>query len=199
MSLVQTYGKELVALLVPLIAWSLSTFFRSKAKLYVSNPHTFTFLVQQPLLNAEGQQISPTQTVHTTSLVVWNGGRETATKIELVFNWKPLCVNFWPPRSFEEHVEPDRRFVIIFESLAPNESIGCELMSLNAELPRLLTIRSEQCVATFVPMYPQPIVAPWKRRVDVFLALLGIGVMIYGLLALLQWLVLAASRIAGAR
>ncbi len=48
MSTLQTYGKEIVALLVPFIAWTLSTFLKSKARLNIATPHRFTFLVQQP-------------------------------------------------------------------------------------------------------------------------------------------------------
>ena len=130
-----------MALFVPLVTWTLNTFFKAKARLLLASPHTFTFLVQQPLLNAQGQQVSPTQTVHTRSLLVWNAGKEAATKIEWVFNWKPLCINVWPPRHCEEHTEPDNRYVMIFDSLAPAEYLGCELFSINADLPNLLTVR----------------------------------------------------------
>ncbi len=79
MSTLQTYGKEIVALLVPFIAWTLSTFLKSKARLNIATPHRFTFLVQQPLLDKDGKEISPTQTVHTNSIVVYNSGHESGT------------------------------------------------------------------------------------------------------------------------
>jgi hypothetical protein len=90
----ETYGKEIVALLVPLVTWAMNTFFRARARLLWASPHTFTFLVQQPLLDAQGNQVSPSQTVHTRSLIVWNAGKDTATNVESVFNWEPLyqCV-----------------------------------------------------------------------------------------------------------
>lgn len=100
----QTYGKEIVALVVPLITWGLNTFLRSRARLNVATPHSFTFLIQQPLMDNSGNQVSPTQTIHTNSFVVYNDGRDTATKIEIVLNWKPMCVNIWPSRHYEEHV-----------------------------------------------------------------------------------------------
>jgi len=190
MTFLETYGKEIVALFVPLVTWALNTFFKAKARLLLASPHTFTFLVQQPLLDSQGKQISPSQTVHTRSLMVWNAGKDTATKVECVFNWKPLCINVWPPRHFEEHTEPDSRYVMIFDSLAPNEYLGCELLSINAELPNLLTVRSDQCVAQTINMYPQPVIPNWKRRIFVALAFAGLALVVYTTIVLLQFLVL---------
>lgn len=190
MTFFETYGKEIVALLVPLLTWVLNTFFRAKAKLFLANPHTFTFLVQTPLLDPQGNQIAPRQTVHTRSLMVWNAGKETATKIEWVFNWKPLCLNVWPSRHFQEHSEPDNRYVIIFDSLAPNEYVGCELMSINADLPILVTVRSDQCVAQNVNMYPQPAVSNSQRRILTVLQLAGLALIVYLAILLIQFLVL---------
>jgi hypothetical protein len=86
MLFLQPYGKELVALCVPLITWALNTLFRAKAKLVFASPHTFTFLAQQPRMDHQCNVISPTQTVHTRSMLPWNSGREAATKVEWVFN-----------------------------------------------------------------------------------------------------------------
>lgn len=190
MTFLETYGKEIVALLVPLLTWVLNTFFRAKARLFLANPHTFTFLVQQPLLNPQGQQIAPNQTVHTRSLMVWNAGKETATKVEWVFNWKPHCLNVWPSRHFQDHTEPDGRYVVIFDSLAPNEYVGCELMSINADVPALIMVRSDQCVAQNVNMYPQPIVSNARRRVRTILQLSGLALIVYLAILLIQFLVL---------
>lgn len=190
MTFLETYGKEIVALLVPLLTWVLNTFFRAKARLFLANPHTFTFLVQQPLLNPQGQQIAPNQTVHTRSLMVWNAGKETATKVEWVFNWKPHCLNVWPSRHFQDHTEPDGRYVVIFDSLAPNEYVGCELMSINADVPALIMVRSDQCVAQNVNMYPQPIVSNARRRVRTILQLSGLALIVYLAILLVQFLVL---------
>lgn len=190
MTLLETYGKEIISLFVPLLVWALNTFFKAKAKLLLASPHTFTFLVQQPLLYPQGNQISPTQTVHTRSLMVWNSGKETATKVEWVFNWKPLCLNVWPSRHFEEHTEPDNRYVMIFESLAPNEYLGCELFTINSDLPNLITVRSDQCVAQNINMYPQPVVPNWQRRIAVALMLSGLALVVYASILLFQFLVL---------
>jgi hypothetical protein len=50
MTFIETYGKEIVALLVPVVTWVLNVLFKAKARLQVASPHQFTFLVQQPLI-----------------------------------------------------------------------------------------------------------------------------------------------------
>ena len=40
---IQAYGKELVALAVPVIAWILDYVFKARAKLLLATPHAFTF------------------------------------------------------------------------------------------------------------------------------------------------------------
>jgi hypothetical protein len=188
--LIETYGKEIVALLVPIIAWALNNFLRAKAKLQVALPHQFTFLVQQPLINADGHQISPNQTVKTNSFIIRNDGRESATKLELVFNWKPMCLNLWPMRHFEEHIEADGRYVLVFENLAPKEVLGVEVLSVNQDLPSLLNVRSAECVAQNINMYPQPTVSNTLRIFVGFLMFFGLATLVYLSIVLVQFLVL---------
>lgn len=188
MSILQTYAKEIVSLVVPFIAWALARFFKAKAKLILATPHSFTFLVQEPLRGAQGNVIQPTQTVRTVSYLLKNTGSEPAKNVELVFNWKPLCINIWPSRHITEHVENDNRYVVIFESLAPNEFVGFELLAVNNDAPALITARSEQCVAKSVEMYPQQVIKPWLSRILGILLLAGIGAVIYLALLVLQFL-----------
>lgn len=190
MTFFETYGKEIVSLLVPIMTWILSRFFKTKAKLQVALPHQFTFLVQQPLNDAEGNQVSPIQTVKTNSFIIRNDGSEPASKVELVFNWKPMCLNLWPVRHYEEHVEPDNRYVLIFDSLAPNEVLGVEVLSVNSDLPSLVTVRSAECIAQNINMHPQPIVSQSARVIVTALMALGLASAVYLAIILVQFLVL---------
>lgn len=190
MSFLQTYAKEIVSLVVPFIGWALNRFFKAKAKLIIASPHSFTFLVQEPLRDADGKILKPHQTARTASYLLKNIGSEPAKNIELVFNWKPLCINIWPSRHITEHVEADNRYVVIFDSLAPNEYVGFELLNVNAESPALITARSEQCLAKFVEMYPQQAVKPWFARTASVIMLLGVGAAIYLALLVLQFLLI---------
>jgi len=190
MTFLETYGKEIVSLLVPIIAWVLNNLFKAKAKLHVALPHKFTFLVQQPRLDEQGNTITPTQTVHTNSFIIRNAGREAATKVELVFNWKPMCLNLWPVRHYEEHIEPDNRYVLIFDNLAPAEVLGVEVLSVNYDLPNLVTVRSAECIAQNINMYPQPVVSQSVRVIVTVLMALGLAAAVYLAIILVQFLVL---------
>lgn len=190
MEFIQTYGKEIVALLVPVITWALKTHFKSKARLQIAQPHSFTFLVQEPLRNAEGQVVSQTQTVHTRSFMFQNSGREAATKIELVFNWKPMCINLWPSRHITDHVEHDGRYVVMVDNLSPGEVLGCEVLSVNQDLPGLVVARCEQSVGHPINMYPQPVVGRGVRFAAAILLAIGLATSVYLAILLVQFLVL---------
>jgi hypothetical protein len=190
MVFLETYGKEIVSLLVPVLTLILTAIFKAKAKIQVALPHQFTFLVQQPLLDATGNQVSSTQTVKTNSFIIRNAGRESATKVELVFNWKPMCLNLWPIRHYDDYVEPDNRYVLIFDSLAPGETLGIEVLSVNLDLPTLLTVRSTQCLAQNINMYPQPVVSNTVKAFVAVLLTLGLAAAVYLSILLVQFLVL---------
>lgn len=190
MAFFETYGKEIVSLLAPILTWMLSRFFKAKAKLQVASPHQFTFLVQQPLIDLNGNQVSPTQTVKTNSFIILNNGSEPASKVELVFNWRPMCLNLWPVRHYEEHLEPDNRYVLIFDSLAPNEVLGIEVLSVNNDLPNLVTVRSAECIAQDINMHPQPVVSQLVRVIATALMALGLAAAVYLAIILVQFLVL---------
>lgn len=190
MSFFEMYGKEIVSLLVPFIAWALNNLLRGRAKLQVGQPHKFTFIVPQPLLDDQGNQIQPSQTAHTSSFIIRNSGKEKATNLELVFNWEPLCINLWPVRHYESHTEPDKRYVLIFDSLAPDETLGVEVFSINRETPNLITARSAECTAQYIDMFPQPIVGQSMRIFFASLLMLGMASAVYLSIILVQFLVL---------
>lgn len=191
MYFIQIYGKEIVALLVPLFTWALSRCSGSGVKLQRGIRHSHTFLVNQPLVDGQGVQLMSTQTANTASVVVLNRGRATATNVEFVFNFSPMCINFWPLRSYVDHVQADGRHVYIFPSLAPNEMIGFELLSVNQSLPALVNLRCDQMAASEVRLSQYVTVAPWKIQLLRFLALLGLGAAVYLLIQLVQFLVLS--------
>jgi len=128
--------------------------------------------------------------VSTASVQVFNSGRDTAHKIEVVFNWKPQCLNLWPVRSFEEKTDGDGRYMMIFENLAPKEEIGIEIMAVNADLPGVIQVRSAESIAQDVQLMWFIRVAAWRIQLGRALLLLGFGTAIYLLLTIIQFLVL---------
>lgn len=190
MDFISTYGKEIVALLVPFITWFLNVGIKPRAKLIWTSPHSFTFLVQEPLRDAEGNVLRQTQKVETASIKVINTGRDTANKIELIFNWKAQYINLWPVRHYEQKTDPDGRHILIFENLSPKEEIGIEVMSINADLPALLLVRSAECTAKNVALRWFQFVPTWKINIARLLMLVGFSTAIYWIISLIQFLVL---------
>lgn len=189
-SLIQTYGKELVSLAVPFVAWALNRLTKSRARLQTAQLHTFTFLVRPPVPGPNDAQPAPPNRITTRSIVVRNVGNEPATKVELVFNWEPMCINIWPSRHYTEHREQDRRYILIFDSLSPGEAIGCELLAFNAPLPDVITVRSDQSLAQAIPMSPQPVLSRAHYVTERLIMTVGLAASIYLALILIQFIVL---------
>ena len=184
------YGKEIVSLLVPIITWVLNVGIKPRAKLIWTSPHSFKFLVQEPIHDTNGAVTQTTQTVHTASIKVINSGREAAHKVELVFNWKPQYLNLWPVRSYEVKSDGDNRYMLIFENLASKEELGIEIMSINHDLPALLQVRSEECVAQNVKLMWFATVPAWRMKLIKLLLFFGFSASVYWTVTLIQWLVL---------
>lgn len=183
----QQYGKEIVSLLVPVIAWALSRASRPSVKLYASTPHEFMFRVPRP---ADADRPTESDHVYTRSVIIWNDGSTAATNVEIVFDSAPQCLNAWPGRVYETKPAPDGRHVLTLGSLAPKEQFGCELLSILTSLPNVITVRCNEGVAEPVRTYPQGVTPPWKRNVQRFLGWAGVAAIVYVAMILVQWLVL---------
>jgi hypothetical protein len=190
MDFLRTYAKELFSLLVPIVTATISYVMRLQVRLRYSIPHGFTFLVQEPLRDADGKIVQQTQTMHTQSFFFRNEGRAIAHHVELVFNWKPFCLNIWPIRHYETKTDADGRYVLIFETLAPREYLGCELFSINKQLPNLITFRCDEGIGKKVDMYPQRTLPLWLVRILALMLFVGLAATVYLILIILQWLVL---------
>lgn len=190
MEFIKTYGKEIISILVPILTWALNKYGKSKVNLLVSQPHRFTFLVQDPTTQADGTIANVTKSVHTISYLIQNASNETANKVELVFNWQPQYYNIWSPREHHTKLLDDGRYMLTFESLSPKELFQCELLNVNADLPNLVTVRCSECVGKFIEMYPQPIAKNWQRTLALIFMFLGFITSIYLALTVLQLIVL---------
>jgi hypothetical protein len=190
MDFLKTYAKELFSLAVPIVSAIVTRLLRARVRLTYASPHGYTYLIQEPLRNAEGVVINPMQNVQTRSFWLRNDGTATAHKVEVIFNWKPLSLNVWPIRHFDAKTEPDNRYVLTFETLAPREDLGFEILSVNANLPDLVTFRCEEAVGKKVTMYPQRTVPNWARRLIIGVLFLGAAAAVYLFIIALQWLIL---------
>ncbi|HZW25324.1 MAG TPA: hypothetical protein VFF26_07565 [Gallionella sp.] len=196
MEILKLYSKEIVAILAPILTWLLNKTLQPKSKLAWSIPHSFTFLIQEPRLDEAGNQVAPSQTIKTGSILIKNIGKTNLDNIEVVFNWRPI-LNIWPVRHFEERLEADNRYVMIFDNLSINESIQIEIIERETtrDLPQLLTVRSKQCTAINIQMQPQQIVEAWKVNIAKTLLLIGLGASVYLVIILIQLLVIGTPKV----
>jgi hypothetical protein len=184
-----TYSKEIASLASPIIAWVLATYLGRRVKLLLDYRHAFNFLLQVPTRAPDGTVINPTTMVRTASVSVFNNGRAPATKVEVVFNWQPQHFNIWPSRHYEVKLSPDRRFSVFFENLAAKEVVGFELLAVNADLPEILSVRSEQGLAHRRALVPWPVPPMWRVRAIQVLAGFGIAALVYLAFSAVQLLV----------
>lgn len=168
--------------------WSLATvlfgtfigrIFRLRPKLFYSVDHSTNILVDQPLLDNEGKQIAASQLVRTASITVQNTGLHPAKGVEVAFNWKPPIMNLSPARAFTEISSAFHRYSLKFDSFAPGERSTIEIMSINAELPIMTAVRSDDCVGKLIPMAPQRVWPQWFLTLIAMVMILGAATLVY--------------------
>ncbi|TDN47618.1 hypothetical protein [Scandinavium goeteborgense] len=190
MNILTQYGKEIFSFIVPVFTLILNKYFKNNAKISYSELHQFTYLINEPLLNQEGEVVKPTQTVHTQSYVFRNEGKDAATNMEVIFNYQPMYLNVWPSRLFTVKNDSERRHVMVFDYLAPKETIRCEVLAINSQVPMLLSVRCKEGIARSIMLSPQRVFHPALINSLRFLIFLGSVSLVYVLVVLLQWLLL---------
>jgi len=189
MNIVSQYGKEIFAIVVPVFTFLMNKYLKSNAKISFGQLHNFSYLINEPLRNPDGEVLRAKQLVHTHSYVFMNEGRESASSVEIVFNFKPMYLNIWPSRHYELKEDGEDRYIMVFDYLAPKESIRCEVLSINNDLPEILSVRCKEGLAQKIRYYPQKISHPLLLnflRIQVFL---GIATFSYLMVIILQWLI----------
>jgi hypothetical protein len=187
MIFIHEYSKELTSLLVPLVGAIVAALFRARAKL-IWSVHSWKNLLTEEFVAVEvGPPAKKLVNVHTATLFFQNLGREAATEIEIVFNWKPPIFQIWPTRQYITATNPDGRFIIKFPNLAPKESLGIDLLSVRNELPALIQCRSLQGNAKKIETTPQQVHPAWKLWMVAFLMFMGLVSSIYLIISIIQF------------
>lgn len=157
---------------------------RLRPRLQFSINHSANLLVEEPLLDGEGNQIADRQLVRTASIVVGNVGLQPAKNVEVAFNWKPRILNVSPARAYVDVPSPFDRHSIKFDSFAPGEQVTIGIMSINAELPVMTAVRSDECQGKQITMAPQRVWPQWILYVGLALLTLGVATAVYLLILL---------------
>ncbi|MGY2799886.1 hypothetical protein ACVWV0_004062 [Ewingella americana] len=190
MNFISQYGKEIFAFAVPFFTFLLNKYFKNSAKLEYGSLHSFSYLITEPLRSVDGDVISPTQTVHTQSYVIRNEGRESASSVEIIFNFRPMYINIWPSRHYDLKVDGEKRHIMVFDYLAPQEFIRCEIMSINRDLPDLISVRCKEGLGKMIGIYPQKTLSTSFINFIRLQIFVGMASSVYIILIILQWLVM---------
>lgn len=188
LDLLQAYSKETFALVSVILGFTLNRIFRSRPRLFYSVRHASNYIVDQPLLDPEGNVLLQQQMVSTASIVSENSGLEPAKNVEYTFNWKPPIYTVFPGRAFQAEDTAMGRWSIKLESLAPGEVFGIEIMSINQELPLISAMRSDEAAAKLITMVPQRQFPLWFNRLVAAVFILGVATALYLLALLIEWL-----------
>ena len=188
LDLFQTYSKESFALVVVVAGFLLNRVFRLRPKLIYSVRHASNYVVDQPLLDADGNVVQQQQMVRTASIVSENSGLLSAKNVEYTFNWKPPIYSVFPGRAFTTEETAMGRWTIKLDSLAPGEVFGIEIMSINRDLPLISAMRSDDVSGKSIAMAPQRQLPAWLNRTAGVVFILGCATAIYLLVSIMAWL-----------
>lgn len=170
---------EVTALAAVILTAILNRLLRMKAKLQYSIASAPSLLVEEPLLDAEGNKLQEVQIVHSASIYVKNAGLLPAKAAEVTFNWRPPIFNLFPARAFRTETYALNRFSVHFDSLAPGESVTIHIMSINRDLPLLTAVRAENCVGVPIPIAPMQLRPKWLLAACWVLLILGGATLVY--------------------
>ena len=188
MELLQAYSKEAFAVVPVVLGFFINRIFRMRPKVLYSVRHTSNYVVDEPLLDSEGNVLQERQIVRTASIVSENAGLQAAKGVEYTFNWKPPIYTVFPGRAFTTEQTEMGRWSIRLDSLAPGEVFGIELMSINQDLPLISAMRSEETPGKLITMVPQREYPAWFNRTAFAILALGMVTLLYLTALLIEWL-----------
>lgn len=138
-----------------------------KPKLQYFLPGRFAFELNDPKIKLQ-----------TDSLTIQNGGRKSATNIEIVHKEKPDHFQFSQAISYKEDFNPNGEHIIKIDSLGPKEFLNIQYLS-HSKIPALLRVRSDQGSAQLIQVQFQPIYPKWYLFCVGLLMLAGLGFWLY--------------------
>jgi hypothetical protein len=158
--LLQPYSTQLVAAALAGILTLTAYLLQPRVKLVWGLSHGYAHAVN---VQSPGGQNTPLL-VHTATHLIANLGRKTATQVEVTFNYPPGSFEVWPQRQFSVSNNPNGRFVVHFDSLAPKERLSLNLLVVGVDAPPLLSVRCNEAAGKQIPLapmrlYPKPILA----------------------------------------
>jgi hypothetical protein len=153
--------------------------FTPKAKVVWGTSHGFSFTVPKNNNN------NGPYTFHTGTVFIQNVGRDTATDIEVHFNFRPEHFQIWPAFSWKEETNPEGHYAVVIKNLGKREFVTIEMIS-GIALPLLLRVRTAKGECRQVQMAPQQVFSRGVRWILIGLLLLGIFALVQNLIGLVR-------------
>lgn len=184
----QTHSKEAFAVVPVVLGFFINRVFRLRPKIFYSVRHASNYVIDQPLLDAQGNILQQHQIIRTASIVSENSGLQAAKNVEYTFNWKPPIYTVFPGRAFGAEETEMGRWSLKLDSLGPGEVFGIEIMSINQDLPLISAMRSDDVPGKLINMVPQRQMPSWFNGAALALLCLGLITLLYLMALLVEWL-----------
>lgn len=175
LTVIQTYSKELTAIVAVVLTFGLNRFLRLRPRLRYGVRHSFNHLAEHTMADAEGNPVARTSVIRTASINLINTGLSSAKNVEITFNWKPQFLNIWPPRHFLTKDSAYNRHTIYLDSLAPKEVFGIEVVVIDNEIPIITNVRCDEGEGVLVAMQPQQVAKQWQIIIIWILITMGLA------------------------
>jgi len=169
----------LTTALVTLGATYLAYWLIGKPRLIAFSPNSTSFQLQQT------QESAPPIFVRAGQVVLQNGGRKSANKVQLTAQLGPAPwgYNIVPPLDHKVITGARGEWILEIPYVGPGEIITIQV--LNG--PQIETIRSIEGPAKIVPVLHQRIFPAWFNRLVLILTLVGLVTCAYGLYSIGMW------------
>lgn len=169
-SLVVTVGGALI------LRW-----LQPKARVQWACSHQFHYNV--PLTHKDGSvQATP---ISVATYMVRNAGKAAAENVEVILNYPPEHYEIWPVLKYENHKNPDGRFIISLPTLGASDYFTVNLIG-KQPMPVLLRVRCSNGRDGEVPFAPMRVFPRWWNITAFGLLLWGAGSALYWLLQVLS-------------
>ncbi|MBE1203270.1 hypothetical protein [Aminobacter carboxidus] len=179
-----TYNTQFVSFGLTMLAAFIFWLVQGKAKVRWGVQHGFAHKVKN---QSAGAAPAPATLVHSAAILFTNSGRVPAKKVEVTINFEPDSLAIWPQRQYSREKNPDGRLVLGFESLAPQEQLTVNLLTIGANGPDVLSVRAENSNPKEIAIGPARIFSKPMNAVFAVWLLLGLLAAIYITINLIAW------------
>ena len=128
---------------------------------------------------------NPVMNVFVRSFTVSNSGSKVAEDVEVILNYKPHHLEYFPHLPVTETFNADGRCVQTINRLNPKEVITFTMLSTNAQLPSVTYVRCHGYRAKEVAMAPMQVFPKWWNASVITIFFFGLISLLYCIIYLI--------------